>query len=61
MRISSELVDAARRGVGEPDVSLSVLVRAALAKLADPELSIGQALAKARTRPGPKPKVEASA
>lgn len=59
MRIAPELVDAARRGVGKPDVSLSVLVRAGLAVLAG--LPVGEALATAQTRPGPKPKAGAIA
>jgi hypothetical protein len=59
MRIAPELVDAARRGVGEPDVSLSVLVRAGLAVLAG--LPVREALAKAQARPGPKPKAGAIA
>ncbi len=61
MRIAPELVEAARRRVSDPEVSLSVLVRAALIKLADPELRIREALDRARTRPGPKPKADARA
>lgn len=53
MRIPPELVEAARRSVGS-DVSLSVLVRAALIKLADPDLKVREAVERARTRPGPK-------
>jgi hypothetical protein len=59
MRIAPELVDAARRGVGRSDVSLSVLVRAGLAVLAG--LSVADALREAQTRPGPKPKAGAAA
>jgi hypothetical protein len=54
MRIPPELVDAARRGIGKPDVSLSVLVRAGLAVLAGQP--VGEALRAAQTRPGPKPR-----
>ena len=59
MRIPPELVDAARQGARAPDASLSVLVRAGLAMLAG--LPVREALAKAQTRPGPKPKAGARA
>jgi hypothetical protein len=59
MRIPPELVDAARRGVREPDVSLSVLVRAGLAVLAG--LTVREALENAQARPGPKPKAQTTA
>jgi len=55
MRIPSDLVDAARRGAGAPDASLSVLVRAGLAVLAGQ--APGEALRAAYTRPGPKPRI----
>jgi hypothetical protein len=58
MRIPPELVDAARRGASAPDASLSVLVRAGLARLAG--LPVHEALATAQARPGPKPKAQAT-
>jgi hypothetical protein len=58
-RVTPELIDAARRNIREPDVSLSVLVRAGLLALAG--LSVREALAKAQTKPGPKPKAGAAA
>jgi hypothetical protein len=56
-RVPEWLEADARRAASElAGVDVSTLVRAALAKLADPNLSVGEALAKVRTRPGPKPK-----
>jgi hypothetical protein len=60
-RVPPELLDAARKGAGAPDAPVAVLVRAALIFLADPGLSPREALAKAQTRPGPKPKAGAVA
>jgi hypothetical protein len=53
VRISPEEADAARARIGQPDLPLSVLVRAALAVLAG--LPPGEALAKAWRRRGPEP------
>jgi hypothetical protein len=58
-RIPLELIDAARQGAGAPDAPVSQLVRAGLAVLAG--LPVPEALAKAHTRPGPKPKGQAAA
>jgi hypothetical protein len=62
-RVPPELLDAARKGAGMPDAPISVLVRAGLALLADPGLSVREALARARAqaKPGPKPKAGATA
>ena len=56
VRVDPALADAARERLGQPDLPLSVLARAALAYLADPSLSPREALGKAQARPGPKPK-----
>jgi hypothetical protein len=53
-RVPRELIEAARDGVGEPDASISVLVRAGLAVLAG--MTVAEALSSARARPGPKPR-----
>ncbi len=54
MRIPPELVEAARAGVGRPDLPASVLMRAGLLVLAG--LSVREALRSASTRRGPKPR-----
>ena len=59
VRVAPELTDAARAAVGRPGLDVAVLVRAGLAVLAG--LSVGEALAKAQARPGPKPKAGARA
>jgi hypothetical protein len=59
LRVPPELIDAARAGVGKPDVPVSVLVRAGLAMLAG--LSRSEALRTAQARPGPKPRQGAAA
>jgi hypothetical protein len=59
MRVPPELIDAARARVGQPDLPLSVLVRAGLAVLAG--LTVREALRTAQARPGPKPRREAAA
>jgi len=59
VRVAPELTDAARAAVGHPGLDVAVLVRAALIFLADPSLPPREALARAQTRPGPKPKAEA--
>jgi hypothetical protein len=57
VRVPPELADEARARVGQPDVSLSVLLRAGLAMVAG--YALGDALALARSRPGPKSKAGA--
>jgi hypothetical protein len=59
LRVPPELIDAARARVGEPDVPVSVLVRAGLAVLAG--LTVREALKSAQARPGPKPRAGAAA
>jgi hypothetical protein len=63
VRVEPELTAAARAAVGRPDVDVATLVRAGLILLAGGALAdvVGQALAKAQARPGPKPRVGASA
>jgi hypothetical protein len=56
MRIPPELAEAARARVGQPDLALSVLVRAGLAVLAG--FAVKDALAAAQTQRGPKPRAE---
>jgi hypothetical protein len=58
-RVPPELADAARAGVGNPDLALSVLVRAGLAVLAG--YTVKDALASAQTQRGPKPRTGAAA
>lgn len=59
LRVEPELVDAARAEVGEPDLPVSVLLRAGLAMLAGQ--SVREALRTAQTRPGPKSRSGAAA
>jgi hypothetical protein len=59
VRVDPELADAARARLGQPDASLSVLLRAGLAVLAG--LPVPEALQSAATRRGPKPRAEAAA
>jgi hypothetical protein len=65
IRVPPELTARARARVGEPDIDLAVLVRAGLTLLANAadaaDGAIREALASARTRPGPKPRGRASA
>jgi hypothetical protein len=60
VRLPPELTARARARVGEPDIDLAVLVRAGLTLLANAadaaDGAIREALASARTRPGPKPR-----
>jgi hypothetical protein len=58
VRIDPALADAARERLGRPDLPLAVLARTAIAHLAG--VPVPEALAKAHTRPGPKPKVQAA-
>jgi hypothetical protein len=58
-RVPPELIDAARAGIGRPDVPVSVLVRTGLAVLAG--LTVREALKSAQARPGPKPREGAAA
>jgi hypothetical protein len=55
-RVAPELIAAARAGIGEPDIPVSVLVRAGLAVLAG--LPVREALRSAQARPGPKPRAD---
>jgi hypothetical protein len=59
LRIPPELVEQARAGADQPDVPLTVLVRAGLAMLAG--LPLREALTAAQARPGPKPRTRAAA
>lgn len=54
VRIDPALADAARERIGEPDLSFSVLARVGIGVLAG--LPVHEALARAQTRRGPKPR-----
>ena len=59
LRIPPEQIEAARANVGDPDMPVTVLVRAGLLMLAG--LTVREALRTAQVRPGPKPRTGAAA
>lgn len=58
-RVPGELIEAARAGVGQPDLPAAVLVRAGLAVLAG--MTLAEALRSAKVPRGPKPRIPADA